>query len=124
MRSLGFTALPGLSAGPSGRITVLYFLRRPFNGHVDRADFFLPHIAIALFHPQLDANAIRPRRRRSSVSPRQRTRMYYLPIIVGATMRHSDAGLAITTLPLVFAASCRTGTPQIAVTLRIVSARS
>ena len=90
-----------------GGLTVLFFLPAAIStAHAGLAEiFFCLTVAIALFtSPRLArrgrravddrdaAPASRPRRRRS----------IYAQILVGATMRHTDAGLAIPDFPLMF----------------------
>jgi cytochrome c oxidase assembly protein subunit 15 len=107
MRVLAFTALAAVCIqGLLGGLTVLYFLPTPVStAHAGLAQiFFCLTIAIALFtsrgwtqpphHPVED----RVLRRIATAT----TGVIYLQIIVGATMRHSDAGLAIPDFPLVF----------------------
>ena len=107
MRVLGFTALAAVCVqGLLGGITVLYFLPTPVStAHAGLAQiFFCLTIAIALFtsrgwtQPANDPADDRTLRRVATTT----TGFVYLQIIVGATMRHSDAGLAIPDFPLVF----------------------
>ena len=107
MRVLGFTALGAVCLqGLLGGITVLYFLPTPVStAHAGLAQiFFCLTIAIALFtsrgwteptHEPVDDRALR-------LVATTATAFIYLQILVGATMRHSDAGLAIPDFPLVF----------------------
>lgn len=107
MRALGFTALGAVCLqGLLGGITVLYFLPTAVStAHAGLAQiFFCLTIAIALFtsrgwtRPNIDPvdDAI------LRVVAATTTVTIYLQTIVGATMRHSDAGLAIPDFPLVF----------------------
>lgn len=107
MRVLGFTALAAVCVqGLLGGITVLYFLPTPVStAHAGLAQiFFCLTIAIALFtsrgwtQPANEPVDDRTLRRVATTT----TGFVYLQIIVGATMRHSDAGLAIPDFPLVF----------------------
>ena len=69
-----------------------------------RADLFLPHGRDRAVHVAgLEHRPARRRRRRDlRVVASATTALIYLQILVGATMRHSDAGLAIPDFPLVF----------------------
>jgi heme a synthase len=107
MRLLGFTALGAVCLqGLLGGITVLYFLPTPVStAHAGLAQiFFCLTIAIALFTsrgwtaPRYDPVDDRTLRQVATTT----TAFIYVQIIVGATMRHSDAGLAIPDFPLVF----------------------
>ena len=107
LRTLGWTALAAVCVqGLLGGITVLYFLPTPVStAHAGLAQiFFCLTVSIALF---TSSGWIRPSgepvddvmlRRVATAT----TGMIYLQIIVGATMRHSDAGLAIPDFPTVF----------------------
>lgn len=121
MRVLGFCALGAVCLqGLLGGITVLYFLPTPIStAHAGLAQiFFCLTIAIALFTSRgwtapadepVDDHALRQ-------VATTTTAFIYLQIIVGATMRHSDAGLAIPDFPLVFGGVLPPEwTPQIAV---------
>jgi heme a synthase len=121
MRVLGFTALAAVCLqGLLGGITVLYFLPTPVStAHAGLAQiFFCLTIAIALFtsrswtrpkHEPVDDRSLR-------LVATTTTVLIYLQIIVGATMRHSDAGLAIRDFPLVFGGLFPPEwTPQIAI---------
>ena len=107
MRVLGFTALGAVCVqGLLGGITVLYFLPTAVStAHAGLAQiFFCLTVAIALFtsqgwtSPRTDPVDDATLRLVSAVT----TGAIYLQIIVGATMRHSEAGLAIPDFPLVF----------------------
>ena len=108
MRVLGFTALAAVCVqGLLGGITVLYFLPTAVStAHAGLAQiFFCLTIAIALFTSRGWAGA--GTRLPSTIaccgsSRRQRPPSSICRFIVGATMRHSDAGLAIPDFPLVF----------------------
>ena len=107
MRILGFAALGAVCLqGLLGGITVLYFLPAPVStAHAGLAQiFFCLTIAIALFtsrgwidprHDPVDDPMLRMVATATTV-------FIYLQIIVGATMRHSGAGLAIPDFPQVF----------------------
>jgi cytochrome c oxidase assembly protein subunit 15 len=121
MRVLGFTALAAVCVqGLLGGITVLYFLPTPVStAHAGLAQiFFCLTIAISLFtsrgwtQPANEPVDDRMLRRLASTT----TLFIYVQIIVGATMRHSDAGLAIPDFPLVFGGILPPDwTPQVAV---------
>ena len=107
MRVLGFSALGAVCLqGILGGITVLYFLPTPVStAHAGLAQiFFCLTIAIALFtsrnwtSPAYEPVDDRTLRRIATAT----TGFIYVQIIVGATMRHSEAGLAIPDFPLVF----------------------
>ena len=121
MRVLGFVALAAVCVqGLLGGITVLYFLPTPVStAHAGLAQiFFCLTIAIALFTSRgwiqpgnelVDDSMLRRVATTTSV-------FIYLQILIGATMRHSDAGLAIPDFPLVFGGLLPPDwTPQIAV---------
>jgi cytochrome c oxidase assembly protein subunit 15 len=107
MRVLGFTALAAVCVqGLLGGITVLYFLPTAVStAHAGLAQiFFCLTIAIALFtSPSWTAPSQNPvDDRKLRLVATTTTACIYLQIIVGATMRHSEAGLAIPDFPLVF----------------------
>lgn len=121
MRVLGFTALAAVCVqGLLGGITVLYFLPTPVStAHAGLAQiFFCLTIAIALFTSRGwtdPANAPVDDRMLRRVATTT-TGFIYLQIIAGATMRHSDAGLAIPDFPFVFGGLFPPHwTPQIAI---------
>jgi len=107
MRVLGFTALLAVCLqGLLGGITVLYFLPTAVStAHAGLAQiFFCLTIALALFTSSgwrrpatepVDDGMLR-------VVTTATTAAIYAQVLVGATMRHSDAGLAIPDFPLVF----------------------
>ena len=107
MRVLGFTALLAVCLqGLLGGITVLYFLPTAVStAHAGLAQiFFCLTIALALFTSSgwqrpatepVDDGTLR-------VVATATTAAIYAQVLVGATMRHSDAGLAIPDFPLVF----------------------
>ena len=108
-------------AGPARRHHSALF---PADAGLDRPRrlaqiFFCLTVAIALFTSRGWTGAgIRARSTTACCawSRRRRPPVIYLQILVGATMRHSDAGLAIPDFPLVFGGLCRPQwTPQIAI---------
>ena len=108
MRTLGFVALGAvILQGLLGGLTVLFFLPPAISiAHAGLAQlFFCATIAIALFtsagwrNPSPIAND-RTLRNRAQMT----TALVYLQILMGATMRHNQAGLAIPDFPLVFGA--------------------
>jgi cytochrome c oxidase assembly protein subunit 15 len=122
MRALGFAALAAvILQGVLGGITVLFFLPAPVStAHAGLAQiFFCLTIAISLFTSRgwqsapangwVDDSMLR----RVATAT---TALVYIQILVGATMRHSDAGLAIPDFPLVFGGLLPPAwTPQIAI---------
>ena len=121
MRILGLTALGSVCLqGALGGITVLYFLPTAVStAHAGLAQiFFCLTVSIALFtsrgwiapnHEPVDDRLLR-------LVATTTTASIYLQIIIGATMRHSDAGLAIPDFPLVFGGIFPPAwTPQIAI---------
>ena len=108
MRWLGVAALGAVIAqGVLGGLTVKFFLPAPIStAHAGLAEiFFCMTVAIALFtSPRwiagydghvLDDSALR---RLATAT----TTIIYCQILVGATMRHTGAGLAIPDFPLMF----------------------
>jgi heme a synthase len=108
MRWLSLIALVAVIAqGVLGGLTVLYFLPAPVSiAHAGLAQaFFCLMVAIALFTSKswrLPATAApaadRTLRRRTLAL----TIVIYLQVLLGATMRHTGAGLAIPDFPLSF----------------------
>ena len=107
VRILGFAALAAVCLqGLLGGITVLYFLPTPVStAHAGLAQiFFCMTIALALFtsrgwtNPEAPPVDDRMLRKAATTT----TALIYVQILIGATMRHSDAGLAIPDFPLVF----------------------
>ncbi|MEO6214055.1 MAG: COX15/CtaA family protein [Vicinamibacterales bacterium] len=107
MRTLGFAALGAvILQGLLGGLTVLLLLPAPVSiGHAGLAQlFFCSTIAIALF------TSPGWRSRSTTVSDDRTLRMraltttclVYVQILVGATMRHNQAGLAIPDFPLAY----------------------
>lgn len=106
MKRLGAAALGAVIVqGALGGITVLFFLPTAVStAHASLAEiFFCITVAIALFtskgwlteRSHLDDSLLR----RVATAT---TAVIYLQIVVGAVMRHSDAGLAIPDFPLMF----------------------
>jgi len=106
MKKLGLAALGAVIAqGLLGGLTVLFFLPTAVStAHAALAGiFFCMTLAIALFTSRgwiqgagsIDDGWLR----RAAVTT---TALIYIQILVGATMRHSDAGLAIPDFPLMF----------------------
>jgi cytochrome c oxidase assembly protein subunit 15 len=106
VRKLGFAALGAVVLqGLLGGITVLFFLPPAVSiGHAGLAQiFFCLTITMALVTSPGWKNAVQPvddpmLRRVAAFT----TGLVYTQIIVGATMRHNAAGLAIPDFPLVF----------------------
>ena len=112
---LGVSALGAVVAqGVLGGLTVLFFLPAPVStAHAGLAEiFFCLTVAIALFTSPGWIAGYRVRPDQSGV-PEVNDRtlrgiatataaLVYTQIIIGATMRHTDAGLAIPTFPLAF----------------------
>ena len=108
MKRMGIVALGAVIAqGVLGGLTVVFFLPPAIStAHAGLAEiFFCMTVAIALFtspkwidgyggHVVDDAGL----RRLATVT----TALIYCQILVGATMRHTDAGLAIPDFPLMF----------------------
>ena len=121
MRNLGFVALAAVCVqGLLGGITVLWFLPTAVStAHAGLAQiFFCLTIAISLFTSrgwaQPGARPVDDRMLRLVATTT--TAAIYTQILVGATMRHSDAGLAIPDFPLVFGGWLPPEwTPQIAI---------
>jgi heme a synthase len=106
MKRLGVAALGAvILQGVLGGITVLFFLPTAISSaHAGLAEiFFCMTIAIALFTSQgwirgddaVDDAALRRVATATAA-------LIYVQILVGAVMRHSDAGLAIPDFPLMF----------------------
>jgi cytochrome c oxidase assembly protein subunit 15 len=107
MRWLGVVALGAvILQGILGGITVLYLLPAPISiGHAGLAQLFLClTVSLALFtspswrHPRQPAVDDATLRRVTLAT----TILVYCQIIVGATMRHIEAGMAIPDFPLSF----------------------
>lgn len=106
VRRLAFTALGAvILQGLLGGLTVLFFLPPAISiGHASLAQlFFCLTVTIATVTSPAWRNAVDPVNdrmlRRVATAT---TAMVYLQIILGATMRHNDAGLAIPDFPLAF----------------------
>ena len=106
LRRLGLVALAAVIVqGVLGGITVLYFLPTAVStAHAGLAEiFFCLTVAIALFTSPSwmrgDGRADDHRLRRLATAT---TGLIYTQILIGAAMRHSDAGLAIPDFPLMF----------------------
>jgi heme a synthase len=122
VRGLGFAALGAVVLqGVLGGITVLFFLPTAIStAHAGLAQiFFCLTVAIALVTSPGWRSAPRtgwvddPMLRRVATAT---TALIYTQILIGATMRHSDAGLAIPDFPLVFGGLVPPRwTPQIAI---------
>jgi cytochrome c oxidase assembly protein subunit 15 len=114
MKRLGGAALAAVIAqGVLGGLTVMFFLPPAIStAHAGLAEiFFCLTVAIALFTSQgwIDGYAAAGRNVRNAVGdPGLRrlatatTALIYCQILVGATMRHTGAGLAIPDFPLMF----------------------
>jgi len=106
IKRLGFAALGAvILQGLLGGITVLFFLPDAVSiGHASLAEiFFCLTIAIALFTSPSwlsDARPVDDAMLRKVATTT--TALVYAQILVGATMRHTDAGLAIPDFPLMF----------------------
>ena len=107
MKWLGVVALVAVIVqGVLGGLTVLFFLPAPIStAHAGLAEvFFCLTIAIALFTSpswlrwRRDGSTMRRLRRLATMT----TALVYVQILVGATMRHTGAGLAIPDFPLMF----------------------
>jgi cytochrome c oxidase assembly protein subunit 15 len=111
VRRLGFIALGAvITQGILGGITVLYFLPDPISiSHALLAQIVLClTMSIALFTSRgwergyLRAGARTPDDRTLQRRAVLMTALVYVQIGLGATMRHTDAGLAIPDFPLMF----------------------
>jgi cytochrome c oxidase assembly protein subunit 15 len=117
VRRLGYVALAAVvTQGILGGITVLWFLPDPVSiAHAGLAQLvFCLTISIALFtSPGWERAYARPGSMRADEAPLEidrplqavaiaTTGLIYLQIIVGATMRHTGAGLAIPDFPWAF----------------------
>jgi cytochrome c oxidase assembly protein subunit 15 len=118
LRRLGFVALAVvIFQGILGGLTVRFFLPAPISiGHAGLAQiFFCLTVSIALFTssgwrssylPDLPVASVFSRTIRDDSTLRRltigTTAVIYLQILLGATMRHTGAGLAIPDFPLAF----------------------
>ena len=105
VRRLGFAALGAvILQGLLGGLTVLLLLPAPVSiGHAGLAQlFFCSTVALALFtSPGWQSSAAADDRRLRSLAFTT-TVLIYVQILLGATMRHNAAGLAIPDFPLAF----------------------
>jgi len=110
VRRLGYLALAAVvTQGILGGITVLWYLPDPVSiAHASLAQIvFCLTIAIALFTSTgwargYATTGTAPDDRLLEKAAAVTTGWIYLQIVVGATMRHTDAGLAIPDFPLAF----------------------
>jgi len=114
MRRLGAIALVTvIMQGTLGGITVLYYLPAPISiAHAGLAEiFFCLTVSIALFTSSGWLAGYSDAGRQNSAAHKDLTLsrlavtttvLIYLQILVGAAMRHTDAGLAIPDFPLAF----------------------
>lgn len=106
MRWLGVTALAAVVLqGVLGGLTVLFFLPAPVStAHAGLAEiFFCLTVAIALFtSPSWHRADDTVDDGRLRLVATLTTTLIYVQILIGATMRHTDAGLAIPDFPLMF----------------------
>lgn len=105
VRRLGYVALAAvLAQGLLGGITVLWFLPDPVSiAHAGLAQLvFCLTVAIALATSAGWKRGGAADDRRLQALAAVATVVIYVQILVGATMRHTDAGLAIPDLPLAF----------------------
>jgi cytochrome c oxidase assembly protein subunit 15 len=100
--ALGTVILQGLLGG----LTVLYFLPDPISiGHAGLAQiFFCLTVAIALFTSRTWQSPARPPVDDPGLTRRLiwMAGLVFVQIVLGATMRHTGAGLAIPDFPLVY----------------------
>ena len=109
VRRLGFIALAAvITQGVLGGITVLWFLPKPVSiAHAGLAQVvFCLTVSIALFTSPgwQRASVTKPDNSRLQRVALATTVLVYVQILVGATMRHTGAGLAIPDFPLAFGA--------------------
>jgi heme a synthase len=107
MKRLGLVALAAvILQGVLGGLTVLYLLPAPISvGHAGLAQlFFVTTVSIALFTSRTWLTPPRPPVDDASMRTRMAalTALIYVQILIGATMRHIGAGLAIPDFPLAF----------------------
>jgi cytochrome c oxidase assembly protein subunit 15 len=107
MKWLGLIALVAvILQGVLGGLTVMYFLPAPISvSHAGLAQiFFCLVVSIALFTSRGWTRSAEPSVDDASLRRRVRllTAAVYLQILLGATMRHIGAGLAIPDFPLAF----------------------
>jgi heme a synthase len=110
VRRLGWLALAAvITQGMLGGITVLWYLPTPISiAHASLAQLvFCATVALALFtsrgwHRAYAARGEMPNDRTLQAVAATTTGLIYLQIVVGATMRHTGAGLAIPDFPWAF----------------------
>jgi cytochrome c oxidase assembly protein subunit 15 len=107
MKRLGLVALAAvITQGVLGGLTVLFLLPAPISvGHAGLAQlFFVTTVSIALFTSKGWLAPPRPLVDDASLRTRMvaLTSLIYIQILIGATMRHIGAGLAIPDFPLAF----------------------
>ena len=108
MRGLGVAALGAVIAqGVLGGLTVMFFLPAPIStAHAGLAEiFFCMTVAIALFTSPKWIDGYRGHLTDDTTLRRVATTttvLIYCQILIGATMRHTGAGLAIPDFPLMF----------------------
>jgi len=109
MKWLGAAALGAVIAqGVLGGLTVLFFLPASVStAHAGLAEiFFCMTVAIALFTSPRWIEGVGSREHLENIALRRAatttTVLVYVQILVGATMRHTGAGLAIPDFPLMF----------------------
>ena len=106
VRRLGFIALAAvITQGILGGITVLWYLPKPVSiSHAGLAQIVLClTVSIALFTSRgWQRDSTTPDDRRLQRVALATTALIFAQIIVGATMRHTGAGLAIPDFPLAF----------------------
>jgi len=113
VRRLGFTALAAvITQGLLGGITVLWYLPKPISiAHASLAQIvFCLAVTIAVAtSPGWNRAYATPGSSRGQDPPYPLRRLamvttaiIYVQIVIGATMRHNDAGLAIPDFPLIF----------------------
>ncbi|MDR1989122.1 MAG: COX15/CtaA family protein, partial [Acidobacteriaceae bacterium] len=106
MKRLGLTALGAvILQGVLGGITVLFFLPTAIStAHASLAEiFFCITVAISLFtSPGWQRSTMRVDDAMLRRVATTTTALIYLQIVIGATMRHSAAGLAIPDFPWMF----------------------
>jgi cytochrome c oxidase assembly protein subunit 15 len=106
MRTLGITALAAvILQGLLGGLTVMFFLPAPVSiAHAGLAEvFFCLTVSIALFTSKgwLNASRVVDDRTFRTLATTT-TGIIYAQILIGAAMRHTEAGLAIPDFPLMF----------------------
>lgn len=105
LRRLGCVALGAVCAqGLLGGLTVLFFLPAPVSiAHAGLAQiFFCLVVSIALFTSRSWHNSdVAADDRLLRIMASATTAAIYLQVLIGAAMRHTDAGLAILDFPLV-----------------------